>query len=318
MSYHPAYKTLRKPLINAKFANDRSGWPKADSSKAFILEVICIVGGAKFGAEWTGREVQAQDWPLQPQEAHDRSLSRAMLNSGGGAPGSRPRSLHQSNNPLLEQLAKTPDAHVRDYRAERTRQLVRAEQADWVENQQARDRLSATVEWIAQRCRDGELIGYVRLVAGGTLYPMEPSEWNVENALQKFVCEGSFKRYFRGAAQPWTVYAFFDRAAVEKATATLANAPAFLSDLDLQRVSPYLRMAVKLALAKGYTSPESPDTQAVREAEVRAAWHDSMPDIPQSKKAVEAIVKVIGFPNPTAIRQGTASRSRKTAGSPNG
>ena len=303
MSYQPAYKTNRKPLVDAKFAVDRSSWPKADSGKASIFEAIYIAGSAKFGTDWTGNELQALDWPVQPQEAHDRSLLPAMLNSGGGAPGSRPsRSIARPDNGLLEQLARTPNAHVRDYWAERTKPLICAEQAAWVENKQARNRLSTTVEWLAQRCRDGQLVAYARLVGGGTLFPMDPSEWNVENALQRFVCEGSFKRYFREGAQTWSVYAFFDRAAIEAATATLANVPAFLSDLDLQRVSPYLRMAVKLALAKGYTSPESPDTQAVREAEVRAAWQEAMPGVPQSEKAIEAIAKVIGFPNPTAIR----------------
>ena len=63
----------------AKFAVDPSSWPKADSRKACIFEAICIVGSAKFGADWTGKELQALDWPVQPQQAHDHSRSLAPL-----------------------------------------------------------------------------------------------------------------------------------------------------------------------------------------------------------------------------------------------
>ena len=238
-----------------------------------------------------------------------------MRNSGGGAPGSRIRSIHQPNNRLLEQLDKAPDAHIKEYRAMQMAAIVGAEQLAWVENQQARNRLSGAVEWLAQRCRDGELVAYARPSVVGALYPMPAWEWNAENTLQRYVIEGTCQRYFPEVGQTWSAYVFFDRAAVEAATATLANAPALVSTLDLQRLSRYLRLAVNLALAKGYTSHENPDTQAVREAEVKAAWGQAMPDVPQSQKAIEAIVKVIGFPNSTAILQGKASRTRKTAGS---
>lgn len=309
--YHPAYKTNRKPILDPKFADERATWPKAESSKIFIFETICIVGQAKFGSDWTDAGLQALDWPVSPRQAHERSLLPASVNSGGGAPGGRPmpsiarRPSATNLGSLSELILKDANSHVYAYWTEGR---VSAEQATWAENQKARERLFDAFEWLAQRCRDGEIIAHARLARGGSLFPMKSSEWNVENALQHFVSEGSFKRYFPEFNQSCTAYAFFDRAEIENAVAVFANAPATVSNLDLQSLSPYLRLAVKIALTKGYTSPECTDTQAVKEAEVRAAWQGAMPEIPQSQNAIEAIVKVMGFPNSKAILQGKAGK----------
>jgi len=319
--YSTAFQTARKPLIAPKFALDRASWPKADSGKASIFETLCVVGSAGFGAAWSDDDLQAQDWPVQPTEAYEESQRPAPINSGGGgyriltkAPvlPQRHNRFQQQDSPTQRPEKVPPNAHVWAYRL---RAQLNAEQAAWDKNKLARDRLMETFEWLAQRCRDGRITAYARVVAGGPLYPLRESEWNLENAFAHFISGGSFERFFPEFKGRRSAYLFFDRAQIESAVAVLGKKTTTVSSSDLSSLSPLLQLAVKLALAKGYTSKEATDTQAVREAEIRAAWTDALPDVTITQKMIEAISKVMSFPDAKAIQQGLSkAKIRKSAG----
>jgi len=301
----PAYKTPREPLLDPKFASSE-GWPKAQSSKMSIFEAVLVVGAAKFGEEWTGTELQALRWPVEPKEAHrlSRERSERMVSKAPSPPDRLSRFQDEGRPKVLF----GPDAHVWAYREEQLNVLVREEQNAWVQNHVACERLVSTVEWLAQQCRDERLIAYARPSAVGALYPMKAIEWNRENPFDWFVRKGTFNRYFADYQQTWDCYVFFDRTELLNAVATLSHAPTMVQQVDLGSLSPYLRLAVKLALSKGYTSRDAAETQNIREAEVEAAWDEAMPDIPRSNNAIGAIAKVIGFPDATAIRHGQSKK----------
>jgi hypothetical protein len=210
-----------------------------------------------------------------------------------------------SSSTSLADLLKLPlDDHVRAWHLEKR-------QIRWKLNLEASARLVASVEWLAQGCRDEELTAFARPRTVGDLWPMFAWEWNIENPLQNIVSDGGGKRYFPEFKQTWDVYVFFDRDAVTHAISVFEHAPVGVIEADLAQLSPYLRMAVKLALRHGYTSPEAAETAPVREAHIRAAWSDALPDIPESKTMVEAIAKITGFPNPNAIQQGQRGAEKK-------
>lgn len=318
MPYQPAYRTERKPIIDPKLTTHREAWPKAESGKSFIFEAIEIVGKAKFGSEWTDKELQALNWPVQPREAHEKSVRLAPVNSGGGAPGSSRRSythppsiarLARTPSVVVAQILSKPDAHVLAFRREN---LVRAEQVAWEENQKARDRLLDAFEWLAQLCRDGEIVAYARPEVGGALYPMSSFEWNVEGALQHFVSKGSFKRFFPEFKQAWSAYVFFNRDDLARITGTLSGASSLFTEVDLASVSPYLRFAVRLAAAKGYTKRGAVTVDA-RRADIEETWNEAFPDVPLSGKLKEALTTLTGWPDPDAIKRGQLGGNKKRA-----
>ncbi|MBE9169878.1 hypothetical protein IQ238_20900 [Pleurocapsales cyanobacterium LEGE 06147] len=94
------------------------------------------------------------------------------------------------------------------------------------------------------------------------------------------------------------------------------DAPLIVGEAELSRLSPYLQGAVRLALKKGYISRDACDSSPVREAEIRAAWHDLWPEVTITKNAVEAIAKVIGFPDNKAIETGLRAKPQKQGGAP--
>jgi hypothetical protein len=190
--------------------------------------------------------------------------------------------------------------------------LVRSEQLAWTENQKAFDRLSDSFEWLAQRCRDCDIVAYARLEVGGALYPMTPFEWNVEGALEHFVSKGSFKRFFPQFKQAWSAYVFFDRNELIRVAGTLSGASAIVSDVDLESVSPYLRFAVRLAVAKGYAKPGAVTADA-RRADIEEKWKDAFPDVPLSGKLREALTTLTGWPDPDAIKRGQLGGHKKRA-----
>lgn len=299
----PYYQTDRKPLIGLLGLMDRTHWPKADSSKCSIFEAIELTGKAMLGVDWTGNELGSLDWPMAPavaEEIYQKNLQRqvSVPSSISSRPGIR--------IPGLE----GPSEHVAAYfrhRAKAARaEAVRAEQGLWDANRELVGKLGKVVEWIATKCRDGELASYCRFVAGGRLGVIESHEWNVDHPISRFLSNGSYNRWFLNLQPPkqWSVYVFFDRDNLQHTLARLAHSPLMIPTTDLDRLSPYLRLALKLAVAKGYFSAAADETQPIREAEVKAAWNEAMPDVPCSDTATQAVAKVMGFPNPVAIQQG--------------
>lgn len=297
----PKYRIIKSPDV----AN-RGTWPKVPSNFVFIFEAINLSGSALFGEDWTGKELAAVQWLESPKEQRARGKQPAPINGGGGAGGSRSYSV----TPARQPLKFDHDEHVLDWFAEQRQPI-------WEENERATERLLNCVEWLAQRCRDGDLTTYWRSRLGGfEVRPMRAAEWNVDNPLSTFVITGGNNRHcweLRNGG-PFEVFVFFDKGELAQVLASQPNAPLIVGEADLSRLSPYLQMAVRMALKHGYTSREACDALPVREAEVRAAWCDFLPDVQMTGKAVEAIVKVIGFPDNRAIQAGQLAAARKQGG----
>jgi hypothetical protein len=291
-------------VINPVFS-DRRSWPVADSGKVCIFEAIELVGAARYGNEWSGEELSATWWNLgddRDQEVRFARLrSPAPMNSGGGSALDIKRA---------SQLGMSVENWQR--RGEDIDAALALEEAAWRANRTVFHRLEAAIDWLVAKCRDGALRGYYRLRTGGALSTMGPSDWNAENPLATFVSEGGNKRWIGGhRPQLRTIYVFIERADLVAAIATFEHTPITASSVDLSKLSPYLQLAVKLALANNYTTPDSDETQDIRESEVRRVWEDAVPDVPASGAAVTAIAKVMGFPDPEAIRQGQSARAKK-------
>ncbi len=295
--HDPKYRVIKSPD-----PTNKGCWPKAPSKYVFIFEAINLVGLALFKDDWTGKELTAVHWAQSPRA--DRKEARFSPARGGGARGSG------SFGSIPLPRKERHDFHVEDWRAE-------LRQPRWEENGRAMERLEQAVEWLAQRCRDAELTSYARFRdVGGNLWPMWSVEWNVESALFHFVIHGGKKRHFPQLKQtgPFESFVFFEKAELLAALKREPASPLLVGEADLSRLSPYLQSAVRLALKKGYTSRETCDTNPVREAEIRAAWPDLLPEVTISKNAVEAIARVIGFPDNNAIGTGLRAKADKKGG----
>lgn len=198
------------------------------------------------------------------------------------------------------------DSHVHEWKLEQ-------EQARWEQGRAEEKRLHQVVDWLAQRCRDEQLRSYARFRTGGSLWPMAAWEWNVDNPLATFVLQGGHKRLFRELKMPgsFDVYLFFQKPELATLLDGMGLGTAVASELDLSKLSPFLQMAVRLAIKNQYFSRASCETMPVREAEVEAAWHDFLPDVPASANAVKMIARVMGFPDPLSIQQGSKGRKGK-------
>lgn len=305
-----AWQTEGPPVIGTLAKLPRASWPKADSSKCSIFEAVDLVGRALLGEDWNGDELLVTKWWLAPEtaeKAHQEELERkAKL----------PRPLIQRHTITVPGIPG-PISHISTYWAHKIRvqraEAVSAEQARWEDNRERNSRLTTAVNWIATKCRDGLLQSYCRFMSGGKLMAMEAHEWNVDYPLSTFLDGGTFDRWFTQVSPPrqWSVYVFFDLHQLQCEIQSLANAPLTVAHTDLGRLSPYVQLAIKVALSNGYFSAEDDETQPVREAEIEAAWADALPDIPFSKTARDAIAKVIGFPNLEAIEQGKRALAKK-------
>lgn len=319
MAIEMAFKTGRKPAIAFPTIGDSSTWPKADSERCSIFEAINIVGSASNGPHWTGDELLALMWPSSPSEAqaqHDDALKTVRrvtkapapipsLRSYGGI--SRPHSALADCQDLNDHVS----AWHRNNAAIGYHKAVDEEQSLWETHRSSLCRLTAAVEWLAQQCRDNILSSYFRWKIGGKLEGMTPADWNIENPLQQFASTGGYNRWFSTLTPPsqYPVYIFFDRAAVNQASAVFAYRPKQIPLVDLAALSPYLRFAVQLAIQHDWSSAGT--TFDVRCADVRAGWANGMGAVPMSNNMVESIARVAGFPNPTAILEGNRRKPPK-------
>lgn len=275
-------------------------WPKAPSQYGFILEAINLVGEVLFSGEWNGKELLSVVWLESPK-------AKRMREKQARRPVKAPRSIVSTTSASPAKVA--PVEHVNDWYAETLNK-------DWESNNQAAQRLCKAVDWLAQRCRDGELTSYARLqTGGGNLMQMRASEWNIDDPLGHFVANGGHKRHcvelkYSG---PYETFLFFKRQELRELLTRQPDAPLTLNETDLSQLSPYLQLAIRVALKREYFSMEACETQGVREAEIESAWPDLISEIGPVQSMVKAIGKVINFPNPDAIRKGQlGGRTSKT------
>lgn len=305
------FKTDRRRAITFPTIGNATTWPKADSERCCIFEAINIAGSARYGSDWTGDELLALIWPIAPKDAQARydefrQTRRETMAAAPISPIYLAGAVRRSNSSAEED--KDADRHVQAWELNkavlRYRLEVDDEQTRWEMNRASLDRLTATIEWLAQQCRDNRVTSYYRWQIGGQLEHMAPADWNIEFPLQQFAATGGYQRWFVNAKPPaqYPVYIFFDRAAVEQAASMFSHRPKKVPIADLTALSPYLRFAIELAKARDWAGVDA--TFDARCADVRAAWTSGMGDVPMSTSMVESIARVGAFPNPKAIRHG--------------
>lgn len=145
---------------------------------------------------------------------------------------------------------------------------------------------------------------------------MRASEWNVESPLFHFAINGGSKRHFLELKHsgPFEAFVFFEKRELLEALSREPDAPLVVGEADLSRLSPYLRLAVRVALEQGYFSKDRCETKGVREAEITAAWPDLISDIEVVPAMVTAIAKIINFPDADAIKKGRLGGQRRKTG----
>ena len=173
MQYLAEENDPKNRLIQFSCANKAEAWPKASSDFASIFETITLIGPALFGAEWTGAELDAVNWPVSPRESH----KLALLSSGGGAPGGARRGW---SNPSKSIEFTLPREWTHQQNCHVTAWYIEKRQSKWEQNMGAERRLREAVNWLAQRCRDGEIVSHARFRSGGSLWPMASWEWNLD------------------------------------------------------------------------------------------------------------------------------------------
>lgn len=284
--HDPSLRLIRFPLPQA-----RSNWPKAPSQFVFIFEAINLVGSAIFGAEWTGEELASINWIESPKA----QLARARQYQKPVKP--IPNSLSE---PRRRQVTYAPIEHLKDWRA----QMLHV---DWEQNRRAVKRLFECVDWIAQRCRDGELTAFWRLqTGGGPILPMRADEWNIDNPFSTFVASGGNKRLCRELKYggPFEIFVFFEKRELQEVLKHQPEVPLIVGETDLSRLSPYLRLAVWVALEQGYSSEGDTPKLAERSYQVRRRWDEYLPGVPFSESAANQLARFIGFPDAQAIANG--------------
>lgn len=295
--YDPAKRIIQFPAVQMA---DR--WPKAASQFVCIFEAVNVAGAALCGEEWTRGELLAVSWPESPRGK--RMMARLVRPT--------PPIPHSLANPYQKRPAKPePIEHVNEWHTEKLNE-------QWEANGKALKRLNQSVDWIAQKCRDGELKAFWRFrLGGGPLREMNAYEWNVDAPLFTFVSEGGNTRYCRELKNqgPWETFVFFEKQQLLDVLKREPDAPLIVAEADLARLSPYLRLAVHVALQRRYFDRDSCETKDSREAEIEAAWNKFIPDIAPVRSTVEHLAKLMTFPNPEAIGQGQkGARSRKSGG----
>lgn len=298
----PRYRVIQCPDVTLK-----GSWPKAASKFVFIFEAINLVGSVIFGDDWTGKELEAVHWIDSPRA--ERAQAHLLPARGGGA-----RSSHSFGSaPTL--ISHPRDFHVQDWRAEQRQPL-------WEENGRAFERLEAAVEWLAQCCRDGTLTSYRRLREGGSsLVHMQAADWNVESPLERFVIYGGRRRHSGTQKKAGFIetYVFFERQQLLQMLELEPASQLPVRETDLSRLSPYLRLAVHVAMKRRYFEGEAIDAAPAREAEIAAVWGEFMHDVVMTAATVKQLGKLVGFPNAKAIEQGRrGGQSRKTGATPKG
>lgn len=310
------YKTPRTPAITFPSIHMPVEWPKAQSDKCCLFEAINLVGSGMNGVAWTGHELCAMYWLQSPEWAEAQRL-RYLSNHRTTKAPPPPRSLASPSYDRPKPPPPSFDAHIiakNNYDAARLHsQQVDAEQRLWEANLQAHDRLQRAVEWLAQKCRDSKLTAFARLAIGGALFRVGSWEWNVDDPLKSIVSAGGHTRIFSefDRSRSYPSYLFFDRADLGRVIATLAHVPASIAMADLEKLSPYIRFAVSLAKANGFTAPDKRQSKKMRQNLIRAAWAEAMPGIMMSDTQVDALALVMGWPNQSAIENGLTGPKRR-------
>jgi hypothetical protein len=283
--------------------DERESWPKAPSKYVCVFEAIEWAGPVACPGEWSGNELLSVEWPTSPKA--QRAYERAHPPSGIAVKAVR--GISGPAKPVRREAIE----HVRDWHAERREKL-------WLENGRAQIRLDKATEWLAQLCRDGELRSYARVADGSDMLKLPSHDWNVDNPFDIFVkAGGPFRSFYELDYRqgPRKGFLFFERSELREIISRQPDAPMIVGEADLSRLSPYLRLAVHVALKRRYFEGEKIDKVLTRGAEVKAVWSEFLPDVPMTPATVSGLAKLIGFPDAEAIERGQRGGAAAKRGS---
>jgi hypothetical protein len=172
----------------------------------------------------------------------------------------------------------------------------------WAIDNAARKRLLAAIEWVAERCRNGDLETHLRWVGGGDHFAVAANVWYVEPVIEKRFSECQAKVWSNASRQNLPAYIFVTRDSLTRCLTAIGAAT--VDGQDLAGLSPYLQIAVSLAL-KYRDDTVSKDGLVLTIKEAWKKLHGE--DI--STTAAEHIAATIRHPDKRAIEYGKKARS---------
>jgi hypothetical protein len=243
----PEYETPRNPL----FPTDRP-WPKCSSSEMFIWEAINHAGSHVLGAEWEGSEMDALDWPISPKRALEAARERRRKNWEAIKASSTVRNTAPAVPPI--NASKHYDQHLIARSRHAFQLRLGAEQSAWETNQAAVARIRRASDWLEQRFRDGIIKTFTRFTKlAAAPHEMPASEWFCDDTFTLRVLPGQYKRwYYQPQARQYDVYIFVERASLDAALKIVAEPS--VTGMDMDSLSPFLRLALRVAREKNITA----------------------------------------------------------------
>jgi hypothetical protein len=313
----PVYMTERQPCLRGRYSvkvEDPKTWPVAASDVVFIWEAIDLAGKATFGDRWTGRELQAQYWPVSPAKALHRQRGEVLVDQLLAAAIPRLRkpapNFQRLSTAISNQQPKFSE-HVLLWRAVRAYNHETAAAAEedthWEDNRLSLDRLSAVVEWFGRKCRDQQIRCFTRITEGGALRVMPANDWNAEPTLSARISLGGWSRpriidpkdyagrlvAIHDEPKPELLYIFVDRESLSQAVSSLKHAPMVVTERDLAALPEPLKIAIAIAISQPDVATAGEKT---RKAKAREEWNRRYPSA-ESEKYIEAIGTVLGIPD---------------------
>lgn len=284
-------------------------WPKCSSSLVFLWEALLIAGRAKFGADWTGQELNVLDWPVSPNSDSERQVEQEKKLAAQTRPALK---LGSRSPPVPGSILLHEDfsSHVW---AQRLYVYTRTQQIAWEANRSALARLRETSQWLHDQFRNSLIPTFAREV-GTPSEPvaLPPNEWYCENTFASRFATGQYKRWLHQPSRLTAVYIFVDHAALEAAISTLPNANAVFTTADLLNCSPYLRFAVAFSLKHCREIHGWPRESLWRQ--IRDDWNASNPADPMFDTMAKRMSHVVSQHDPEAIAAGKKALLAKKTG----
>jgi hypothetical protein len=103
---------------------------------------------------------------------------------------------------------------------------------------------------------------------------------------------------------PFDIFVFFEKRELLDVLKRQPKVPLIVGEADLSRLSPYLRLAVRVALEQGYLSEGDTPKLAERSYQINRRWGEYLPGVPFSESAANQLARFIGFPDAQAIANG--------------
>jgi len=170
-----------------------------------------------------------------------------------------------------------------------------------------RGRFTEAVRWLAEAGREGlfmtaVLIGDGPMAMNAPLH-RQPDFWNGRNDFRAFA-HGTALYTVMPDGRQIMGDVFIETAGLDRALSALLEPSNILRMDEVAKLSPYLRFALALA-EKGATD----HPKESRKALVAQHWDAFFPGVEQSGRAIEAIARVVGMPDPKGMADGAKGPS---------